>query len=397
MSTTHFIEPLDVLFLRGNKLFGDAGSFGESLIPPWPSVAAGAIRSALAVHKGIDLARFARGEERDPELGTPAEPGPFTVTAFHLARRHGEGRVEPLFPLPADLVVAEGDRGDTVVRRLAPGALPGTIASSYGLPLLPVLAEPERGKPVRGDWLTEAGWRACLGGKTPAADKLVPASELWALDTRVGVGLDPARRRAANGRLFTVQGVAFASQAARATADVGFLVRVAGAVLPAGLTLRLGGDGRAALSWEVSFAWPEPDYAAIAAARRCRLILTSPAIFEHGWLPTGVRWEEGSSYRFDLHGVRGRLAAAAVPRAAVVSGWDLAQGRPKPARRVAPAGAVYWLDELDATSEALRRLVEHGLWDEPREVSRSPAEGLPPADGHRRSEGFNRLSLGRWS
>ena len=25
---TRFIEPLDVLFLRGNKLFGDAGSHG---------------------------------------------------------------------------------------------------------------------------------------------------------------------------------------------------------------------------------------------------------------------------------------------------------------------------------------------------------------------------------
>jgi len=360
-------------------------------------VAAGAIRSALAVHKGIDLARFARGEARDPELGTPAEPGPFTVTAFHLARRHGEGRVEPLFALPADLVVAEGDRGGIAVRRLAPAALPAAIASSYGLPRLPVLAEPERGKPVRGYWLTEAGWRACLAGKTPAADYLVPASELWALDTRVGVGIDPARRCAADGRLFTVQGVAFARRAAQATADVGFLVCLEGAALPAGLTLRLGGDGRAALSGEVAFPWPEPDYDAIAAARRCRLILTSPAIFEHGWLPTGVRQEEMGGYRFDLHGVRGRLAAAAVPRAAVVSGWDLAQERPKPARRVAPAGTVYWLDDLDVTSEALRRLVEHGLWDEPREVSRSPAAGHPPAAGHRRSEGFNRLSLGRWS
>jgi CRISPR-associated protein Cmr3 len=52
---TLFIEPLDVLFLRGNKLFGDPGSFGESLVPPWPSVAAGAIRSALLAHKRVDL------------------------------------------------------------------------------------------------------------------------------------------------------------------------------------------------------------------------------------------------------------------------------------------------------------------------------------------------------
>lgn len=39
--TTVLIEPLDVLILRGNKLFADAGSHGEALMPPWPSVAAG--------------------------------------------------------------------------------------------------------------------------------------------------------------------------------------------------------------------------------------------------------------------------------------------------------------------------------------------------------------------
>ena len=47
-------------WLRGNKLFGEAGSYGESLVPPWPSVAAGAIRSALLVCKGMDPERFAK-------------------------------------------------------------------------------------------------------------------------------------------------------------------------------------------------------------------------------------------------------------------------------------------------------------------------------------------------
>ena len=53
---TRFLEPLDVLFLRGNKLFGDPGSFGESLIPPWPSVVAGALRSRMLADDRVDLA-----------------------------------------------------------------------------------------------------------------------------------------------------------------------------------------------------------------------------------------------------------------------------------------------------------------------------------------------------
>jgi CRISPR-associated protein Cmr3 len=45
---------------------------------------------------------------------------------------------------------------------------------------------------------------------------------------------------------------------------------------------------------------------------------------------------------------------------------------------------VYWLDELDATPEALRKLVESGLWCDPCE------------DALRRAEGFNRFSLAAW-
>ncbi|MDY6813388.1 MAG: type III-B CRISPR module-associated Cmr3 family protein, partial [Pseudomonadota bacterium] len=59
MSTSVFIEPLDVLFLRGNKLFGDPGSYGEALIPPWPSIAAGALRSRMLADDGTDLTAFA--------------------------------------------------------------------------------------------------------------------------------------------------------------------------------------------------------------------------------------------------------------------------------------------------------------------------------------------------
>ncbi len=30
----HFVRAHDILFFRGNKLFGDAGSFGDVVMPP---------------------------------------------------------------------------------------------------------------------------------------------------------------------------------------------------------------------------------------------------------------------------------------------------------------------------------------------------------------------------
>jgi len=394
--STHFIEPLDVLVLRGNKLFGAAGSFGESLVPPSPSVAAGAYRSALLAHKQVDLGAYARGEIDDTELGTPRRPGRFTASAFRLARRDGEGRVEALHPVPADLVVSKIDEALTV-RPLKPTTLNPAIASAYPLPLLPVLSEPERGKPAAGLWLSEAGWRAYRKGRAPVSDHLVANGDLWALDPRVGVGLEADRRRAADGKLFTVQAVVLRRREQGSvsgtdrTFDVGFLAQIDGATLPGRLLLRLGGDGRAALSAHAAVEEQEPDYGAIAHAGRCRFVLTSPGIFAQGWLPTGIEHSGEGEPRLDLHGVKGRLVSAVVPRAEVVSGFDLAawsqgKGGPKPARRVAPAGSVYWLDELEATAEDLRKLVERGLWTDAQYDTDT-----------RRAEGFNRVALATWS
>jgi CRISPR-associated protein Cmr3 len=367
-----FLEPLDVLFLRGNKLFGDPGSYGEALIPPWPSVAAGAIRSRMLADARVDLAAFARGEYDHPTLGTPDEPGSFTVTAFHLARRRADGAVEILLQPPADLVIGEGDADKPQVNRLTP-IQPTAMLSSAPLPLLPVLAETTRSKPASGYWLTQDGWRDYLNGKTPQPTHLVKSGALWHIDPRVGVGLDAATGSVAEGRLFSVQAVALRP-------GLGFLAAVTGAAPPSEGTVRLGGDGRGASVQAVNAGLPEPDYAALAKARRCRLILTTPGIFPAGWrLPSMSA--EGV---FTLGGVTGRVVCAAVPRAEVVSGWDLARWQPKPAQRAAPTGSVYWLQDLDATPETLRKLVGTGLW------------GAGCEDTARRAEGFNRITLAHY-
>lgn len=376
MTPAVFIEPLDVLYLRGNKLFGDPGSYGESLVPPWPSVAAGALRSRMLVDAGVDLTAFAAGEFRHTEIGTPGEPGLFTLTAFHLARRLGDGEIEILTVPPADLVVSGDDTGKPAVHAMVPTQLLTGPLSSAPLPLVPVLAETARHKPQTGYLLTQAGWIRYLAGQLPAGTDLVSTSELWAFDHRVGVGLDVDTRRAADGRLFSAQAVAMRP-------GVGFVAMVRGGIPPRAGMVRFGGDGRAAAVQGVPYTPPEPDCGAIAEKCRCRLVLTSPGIFEQGWLPTGAGEAlSDGSISFHLHGIKGRVVCAAVPRAEWVSGWDLARQRPKSAQQVAPTGSVYWL-ELDqgVTPAALRKLVEHGLWSESWQ------------DEHRRAEGFNRITL----
>ena len=395
MEITHvFIDPIDALFLRGNKLFGDPGSFGDALLPPWPSVAAGALRSALLAHREHNPLRFACGEiEDDTELGTPERPGSFRITQFQMARRGPDGTVEPLYGLPADLSVtrcAGGRDEDREVRRVRPHGPPKGIQASAATQSLAVLAEPRRGKPLTGHWLTPKGWRRYLDDGKVEQGHLVPSSELWQLDTRVGIALDPRKRRASDGALFTSQGIVFRKpehrRASEATLgwNVGFLAGVLGATLPDDpLMLRFGGDGRAAVAKRADLCAPEVNYDGIAAAGCCRLVLTTPGLFEGGWRPTGVTGD-GCDLRFELHGVRARLVCAAVPRFEVISGFNLAKRGPKPAQRVAPVGSVYWLDKLDATSDTLRNLAARGLWSDPVENAR------------RRAEGFNRIAFGAY-
>ncbi len=369
---TRFLQPLDVLFLRGNKLFGDPGSFGESLIPPWPSVAAGALRSRMLADEGVDLPAFARGEIPHPTLGTPTNPGAFRITRFQLARQLTDGRIEALIAPPADLVISEDTEGRPSVRSLSQTPLPEGegLKCSFPLQSLPVLAQAERSKALSGYWLTESGWHKYLTGHTPQADELVHSRELWGIDARTGIGLNADTRSVAEGRLFTAQAVAMKPK-------VGFLVGVTGAIPATDGTVRLGGDGRAAAVRTAQTNTPEPDYPAISQARRCRIVLTSPGIFPKGWTLPGTD-AEGC---FRLGEISGRIVCAAVPRAEVVSGWDLARWQPKPAQRAAPIGSVYWLDELAATPEALRKLADAGLW------------GASGEDAQRQAEGFNQLTF----
>ncbi|WP_457676799.1 type III-B CRISPR module-associated Cmr3 family protein [Thiolapillus sp.] len=372
MSHALFLEPVDVLFLRGNRLFGEAGSYGESQLPPWPSVAAGAIRSRMLVDDGVDLAAFARGEVTHPSLGTPQAPGSFRLRDFRLARRK-EDRVEPLYPLPADLVASRTEEGELMLRPLRPVAPAQGLQGSHPLTHWPVMASDTRGKPESGLWLNETGWKAWLNGDIPSPSCCLSSDSLWRSDFRIGVGLDTDTRRADDGKLFSMQAVAL-------TPGYGFLVHIDGAEPPIDGLLRFGGDGRAVRIHTVAHTPPAVNTTALARAGRCRLILTSPALFADGWRLPGMT-PDG---RIELKGLRGRVVSASIPRAEVISGWDLSRRRPKPAERAVPAGSVYWIEELETSADALDKLVTEGI-------------PVPEGDnGNRQAEGFNRFTLAHY-
>jgi CRISPR-associated protein Cmr3 len=332
MTEYRFIEPLDVLYLRGNKLFGDAGSYGEALMPPWPSLAAGALRSRMLADHGVDLAAFAQARQRLPGLsdalyaclGTPVQPGDFRVSLFTLACRENS-QVQLCFPLPADVVVTEKSLDNATYLR--PTTPHPSLQSSYTLSQPPLLRAAGPAKPQGNLWLNTAGLRAWLSGEKLGKDHLLRGGELWQFDHRLGIALNGAQRTVAKGMLYTTQTVALNRRDGRNQGqDVGFLVGVDGAngLLPEKGLLRFGGDGRGAALQTVSpkNLLPAPDWRRIEQECRFRLVLATPGLFADGWrlpdLDADNRWQGPD-------GCMARLVAAAVNRADTVSGWDLAK------------------------------------------------------------------------
>jgi len=394
MTAYYFVQPLDVLMLRGNKGFGDAGEHGEAVMPPWPSLFAGAFRSALLSGDAGRLAQFvALGTSRDlsadaqreqtrallgealfKSLGTPNQPGDFRITWVSLARCIN-GAVFAAVPLPADLAAFDEPGMESLIP-LRPAPLPLGVEANGALPITALLRTPKLVKQSAGRWLDGHGLAAHLSGAVPASTSGTDA--LYKRETRLGIALDPGSRTASEGALYTTEAVAMRE-------DAGFLVGIEGdhGQLPDSGLLRLGGDGKGA-HYRMAREFSAPAPTAVNPGGRFRLILSTPGIFTGGWLPEYVIRQKTGEHRMQAPGFGARLACAALARHEVISGWDLAHWRPKTAQRVAPAGSVYWFDEFSGDAGKLAAWVAGGLWGDNPDIQR-------------RAEGFNRAWLAAWS
>jgi CRISPR-associated protein Cmr3 len=377
MSEHLFIEPLDVLYLRGNNLFDSGGAHGAALMPPWPSLAAGAIRSRMLVDHQVDPSTVAKkaplpGVLGD-SLGTFDKPGTFRISAFTIGCRNKD-RIEPLFPLPADVIAPIEEQ----LQYLKPTTLHPALQSSYPLAQCPLLAVDSPSKPITGLWLNRAGIQAYIdGAELDFTCHCVRQADIWKNDYRLGIALNPEKQTADEGQIYTAETIAMRQ-------GYGFLTSVSGAdgLLPQQGFVRFGGDGRAAQIEVCKLNLPDTDWGRIAKEKRFRIVLTTPGIFADGWCMQGLRdnhslWQE--------EGFSARLQAACVSRGEVISGWDMVCRCPKTAMRIAPTGSVYYFSDFDGDITSLKEVADQGLW--PLDDSR---------DATRRAEGFNNIKIAAW-
>lgn len=362
--TIWIIEPCDPLIARDGRPFEPSpGARARSLPFPFPSTTAGGARTRAGQVNGAPF-----NAALVPEVKALVVRGPL------LAEESAKGEWQLLVPAPGDALLFSAQEKQVTVKQLLPipippGAqtdLPPSLSYHMGL------AKPDPHKPAPKPprfwywdqfqaWLSAPQETTCppaaLGHSGPQPDR------------RMHVAIDPETRTGEEGMLFMTSGLTFwhepppHEEDARLSAvrRLALVLEVEG--YDANLDRRPGhsplGGERRLLYWREAGA-KEPPFPprkppdeivdAIAAAGVCRVILLTPAYFERGWMPDVAAWA--------AHGVTPELVAACVGKPDVISGWDLLARGPKAARRLAPAGSVYFL-RLPGTEAQIRQWVNH--------------------------------------
>lgn len=370
MSTTYLqLTPRDPIIARDGRPFGvGQGNRMRGLGWPSPSVVAGAFRTALVkAHPNLDFT----GDM------------PQWLMATEVAGMFPTMGSELYLPAPSDAVAEPTEDGKAVkqVHRVTLQPNIGGCDFPDDLPLRPVmLSEDQAGtdfkpKPVPAWWPLSKfeEWLTLADTKRPSDWFSEGFLNAPIQETHDHVCLDADTGAAAEGQIFATAGLNVTYLPRYGVVESKLLqARFAEISLSARVTTveeafkhvksldawhPLGGERRL-VHWQQSDAarlWtcPETVKAALESATQIRMVLTTPAIFDHGWRPN---WLDAKTLMGKpiSDGPTLRLVGVSNIRWKAVSGWSLAPPRgPKPIRRMVPAGSVYFFEKVEGQGSAL--------------------------------------------
>lgn len=355
--TVWLVQPRDPLIFRDGKSFSATpGARAHSLPFPYPSTLAGGVRTQA----GRDGTGWF---DPDQDLERLLQ---FKVRGPLLAQVNKGGEVSDwLLPAPSDcLIVKAEDHACGKRLWIRPVSLPdGTTNLPEGM--TPVSAtpsvqdKPHASAPSFWFWEAMAEWLTEPTNDSGPVELSPLGIENLVRESRMHVSIDSETETAGEGLLFQTAGLEFNACPSDEEKVLSALQRYTLVVeTDADLSPGVGflGGERRIVHWMPSDrelpACPSAIRQPILAHRHCRLLLTTPALFDTGYLPTRLQ--------HTVPNLEITVVAAAVRRYQAISGWDVDKGRAKPSRRVAPAGSVYFLS-LHGDDEAIEQFIDR-VW-----------------------------------
>ncbi len=342
------IEPFDTVIFRDGRPFNATpGAKAITMQFPFPSTIAGGVRTRA----GLDNAGVFQ-KSKINEVKAISIKGPFLVEL-----KEDSSISSWLLPAPLDAVLLKADGDEkAIIKQLIPIEVPKgvyTDLEAFAPHLTLVgMASPDSQKPH------SKAPRFCYWGKyknwllEPKDNEIIRVNEYGhngaSVETRTHVKITQETQTAEEGALFQTSGLRFThSSGDSPTLSVEKLQRLAialetKAAIHQGLA-PLGGERRL-VTWQksnVSLPFekcPTEIADKIVETGTCRVILLTPGYFENIINPAYLQKLQQNV------NVTPTVKAIAVARPQVISGWDFENNRPKPTRRLAPAGTVFFLD-----------------------------------------------------
>ncbi len=326
------IRALDTLFFRTPRPF-TAGeeTWTDGIFPPYPRTIYGALRTYLILERGNGdinkgLEKFKAGEFKD-ELGTPDEPGNFTIKGPFLMK---EDTI--YFRTPLDTVIVDGK-----IKFLKFLEKPKIMVSNYKPERILLWQENKKPDNPKG-WISYDAMIDYLKGKDNF--EYMGDREFFLREEKIGITRNRDTFTAEEGRLYRTFFI-------RMKEDTYLGVQIEGvnSINDKGL-FQLGGERKSAV-FERLDRDPLEELKNLElnlSNGLFKLYFATPVIFENGWLPS---WINQDSLEGEFNGVKVKLIACAIGKYQLVGGWDLDKMAQKPLKKTVPAGSVYYFQILD--------------------------------------------------
>jgi len=346
---------VDTLFFRESRPMEAQGEL-QSVFPPPIRTLAGALRTMIGEHKGINWSSFKADHELAQVVGYGDDLGQLKLQGAWLSLAG-----ERLYQAPLTLLkqTAEDGGSDKLhCLQLDKQATRCDLGKNVRLPKLP--NDDARGsKPLENHWLSQQGFESLLQGtKMPELNDLTAESVLFERESRLGIGRDNDTRVVKKGLLYQTAHI-------RPNPALSIEIDAEGVPndMPTNAMLRLGGEGRMANIQNTEYAQSFPKLPSFQGAKGLALYLLTPLPIEKqgkDWqpLPGFVREETENQtiWRGTLNGVALTLHGAVTGKALREGGWNMAAREPRPVMSLTPAGSVFWCQpsgDIEAAAKAL--------------------------------------------
>jgi CRISPR-associated protein Cmr3 len=315
------INPLDTFFFRDGKPFdmGDE-SWADGVFPPSPSVIYGALRTLFFAHSSkLDLTK----EELDEMTKEFRIRGIFLQIGKNV-----------YLPIPNDIVKAKDTNQFTFLELKEKPAC--SSCKTDKVLVASVISEGAEGV------VDIDSFKAILARENITTITL--KKDFLKKEPKIGIARNKISKATEEGRLYRVEMQRFADNSK-------IVVVFENLELPEKCISKIGGEGKT-FSYELeNMEIPENgfiDYPSEIENNTFRICLTTPTLFQNGWLPSWID-EATLIGTFPKSNLKLKLLTAALGRPISLGGFDVKNGQPKEMNKYVPAGSVYYFEILEGT------------------------------------------------